>query len=137
MEFDILALAVIAISLFFFFANYFILKFLNKQISLNKPEKSLLKTQHEILATLDRLSQIITLLVSIGLITAISTFIYISMIYLETNDFMYVIQPIPILFIIYLLFTIPSFYAITEITNLKLLLGDISKLKGEIKSKMI
>ena len=106
------------------------------QVSKGKSESTILRTQHEILAGLDRVIQIITFLVTLGFITAISTFIYVGMTYMNKQNWMYVIQPLPVLFLIYLIFSIPSFYAIVEIGKLKHYLQGYSKIKEEIKSKM-
>ena len=136
MEADAIGIALIILSLIFFIPNYFIFKFLLHQLTKSQTSESVLRTQHEIITGLDRLIQIITLLVSLGFITAISTFIYICMTFMDKGDVMYVIQSLPFLFVIYLVFSIPSFYAITEIGKLKSQLGNYSKIKDEIKSKM-
>ncbi len=58
------------------------------------------------------------------------------MTYMDKQNWMYVVQPLPVLFVIYLIFSIPSFYAIVEIGKMKHYLQDYSKIKDEIKSKM-
>lgn len=137
MEADSIGIALVVLSVIFFIPNYFIFRFVSHQLTKTQKSESVLRTQHEIIAGLDRLIQIITFLVSLGFITAISTFIYICMTFMEKGDLMYVVQSLPFLFVIYLVFTIPSFYAITEIGKLKVQLGNYNKIKDEIKSKMV
>lgn len=136
MESNLIGLVLLFLGILLFIPNYFIFRFILNQVSNSKRESTVLRTQHEILAGLDRIIQIITFLVTLGFITAISTFIYIGMTYMDKKNWMYVVQPLPILFIIYLLFSIPSFYAIVEIGKLKHYLQNYSKIKEEIKLKM-
>lgn len=136
MEANLIGLILLILSIVFFIPNYFIFKFILLQISKNKDESTILRTQHEIIAGLDRIIQIITFLVTIGFLTAISTFIYVGMTYMEKQNLTSIIQVLPVLFVIYLIFTVPSFYAIVEIGKLKHYLQNYSKIKDEIKSKM-
>ena len=136
MELDIIGLVLLVFSVLFFIPNYFIFKYIIHYVSKEKPETNVLRTQHEILASLDRIIQIITLLVTLGFITAISTFVYIGMTFMENHNWNNVIQTLPVLFVIYLIFSFPSFYAIVEIGKMKQYLQNYSKIKDEIKSKM-
>lgn len=136
-ESDVLAIILIIISLLVFLGNFFISKVFMRFIPQETLTSGQVRTQHEIITSLDRISHVILLLISLGIISALSTFIYLSMIFMETNNLMYLIQPLPVLFVIYLLFALPSFYAMVEITRLKHYLANYSKIKEEIKSKMI
>ena len=136
MESNLIGLVLLIFSIVFFIPNYFIFRFIISEVSKEKQETTVLRTQHEIIAGLDRIIQIITFLVSLGFMTAISTFIYIGMTFMQKQDWMYVVQPLPILFLIYLLFSVPSFYAVVEIGRLKHYFKDYNKIKDEIKAKM-
>ena len=136
MESNLIGLILLILSIVFFIPNYFIFRFIINEVSKEKRETTVLRTQHEIIAGLDRIIQIITFVVSLRFMTAISTFIYIGMTFMEKQNWMYVVQPLPILFLIYLLFSIPSFYAVVEIGRLKHYLQNYSKIKDEIKAKM-
>ena len=137
MEFTILAFILIFISIIMFFLNYLIFRYVytSSQHEVIK-DSTLLRTQHSILLSLDRITSIIILLVTLGLISAISTFILISMSFMATNDFMAIIEPIPFLFVLYLIFIIPSFIGIIEIGKLRAMLQNYSKIKNEVKQKL-
>ena len=136
MQSDYLAIILIIISLLLFVGNFFISRGFMKYIPKENFVFSQLQSQHEIIRSLDRITQVILLLISLGVMSALSTFIYLSMIFMETKNLSYLIQPLPVLFIIYLVFALPSFYAMAEITRLKQAFANYSKIKDEIKAKL-
>ncbi|OLS26097.1 MAG: hypothetical protein HeimC3_10700 [Candidatus Heimdallarchaeota archaeon LC_3] len=134
MDFESLAIIFLIVGLVLLFLNYLVFKLLfSYSPKTKKANKTPIQNYHEIFSGLERLFKIIVILVTLGFMSSLTTFFFASMTYFNTHDFMQVIQLTPVLLLVYLLFTLPSFYGLREINNLKLLLNDFDNMKIDIR----
>ncbi|MHA1978880.1 MAG: hypothetical protein ACW98F_06965 [Candidatus Hodarchaeales archaeon] len=90
------------------------------------------QTFHSIIQSLQRIFWTIVILVSLGLMVSISTFLFISMKYFTSESMDTWVDVLPFLFLIYLIFIIPSFLGINEISRLNTFFQQYKNLKAEI-----
>lgn len=134
MDFESLAIIFLLVGMILLFFNYLVFKFLisNTPKKIHKI-KTPIQNYHEIFSGLERLFKIIVILVTLGFMSSLTTFFIASMTYFHTHDIMQVLQLTPVLLLVYLLFTLPSFYGLREIQNLKALIDDFENMKTDIR----
>ncbi|MHA1946851.1 MAG: hypothetical protein ACXAC6_15125 [Candidatus Hodarchaeales archaeon] len=133
MHLEILAVVFLVFGFAILSLNYLLFK---KTLFQVKPESygvdREVQTFHTIIQSLQRIFWTIVILVSLGLIVSISTFLFISMNYFTTQDIETWISFLPFLFLIYLIFIIPSFLGINEIGRLNAFFKSYETLKSEL-----
>lgn len=134
MDLEAQAIIFLGVGLLFLFLNYLIFKIF--VLYTPKTEEVLstsLQIYHAIFKGLDRIFTIIVLLVTLGFMSSLTTFLFASLTYFNSHNLMSVLQLTPILLIVYLLFMIPSFYGLKEITNVKSLLKNFEQVKTDLR----
>lgn len=91
---------------------------------------------HYLTRGLRRIFWTIVVLVSLGLITSLSTFLFASMDYYTTHDISSLIKFIPFLLGIYLLFIIPSLFGIKEVARLNKFFQQYQVLKFDLGEQL-
>lgn len=133
MHLEILAAFYLVIGLAILSLNYILFK----KTLLRAPSETLpvdqeIHTVHHVIRSLNRIFWIIVVLVSMGLLVSLSTFLVISMHYFTNQSLDTVVGFLPLLFIIYLIFIIPSFLGINEINSLNAFFQRYNQLKTEL-----
>jgi hypothetical protein len=133
MHLEILAVFYLVIGVGILSLNYILFK----KTLLGSPNQPLtidheIHTAHLVIRSLNRIFWIIVILVSMGLLVSISTFLVISMNYFTTQSIDTIVVFLPLLFVIYLIFIIPSFLGINEINRLNAFFQRYDQLKTEI-----
>lgn len=133
MQFEGIALLFIIVGLFCLSLNYFSLK----KLIVNQPENTFkanvpIHNSHQVIVSLERVYRVIILLTSLGLLSSLSTFFFISMEYFTMQTLTSLLPIIPLLFIVDLVFAIPSFYGLKELNQIKYFLREFKTIKTEL-----
>jgi hypothetical protein len=138
MHLEILALFYLIIGLVILSLNYLVLTrtLFRSQINIDETNYEV-QTFHNLIQSLQRIFWTIIILVTLGLIVGISTFVYMSTKYFITRDVMSLIEFIPFFFLIYLIFMIPSFVGIKEINRLNKFIHHYQTLKLSVGESII
>ncbi|MHA2105535.1 MAG: hypothetical protein ACW981_19080 [Candidatus Hodarchaeales archaeon] len=137
MDFEVQALIFLVVGLALLFFNYFVFKIaVSSSIYPENDKISPIKTQHEIFSGLDRLFNIIVILVTLGIMSSLITFIFASMTFFNTHDLMKVLELTPVLLVVYLIFIIPCLYGFLEIRKLRTLLSGFEDMKEDMRNTL-
>ncbi|MFW9929806.1 MAG: hypothetical protein ACFFD1_10480 [Candidatus Thorarchaeota archaeon] len=117
------------------FLNYFIFKLVVFKTEVIKPTNtSFIQNYHELFSGLDRLLRIIVILVTLGFMSSLITFLIACMTFFNTEgDLIAVIELTPFLLVFYLFFIIPSFYGVKEIRNIKGIINNFDEIKSDFR----
>jgi hypothetical protein len=137
MELQGIAILFIIVGAFCLILNYYNLK----KIVYYSPIVSLkvnvpIYNFHQIIISLERILRVIVILTSLGLLSSLSTFIFISMEYFALRSIDAMLSILPFLFIIYLIFVIPSFYGLRELNQIKYFLNEFRNMKIDLKQNL-
>ncbi|MFW9856940.1 MAG: hypothetical protein ACFFFG_17960 [Candidatus Thorarchaeota archaeon] len=138
MHLEILAAFYLVVGLAILSLNYILFK----KTLLGHPAQTFsmdqeIHTFHHVIRSLNRIFWIIVVLVSMGLLVSLSTFLVISMHYFTSQTLDTVVGFLPLLFIIYLIFIIPSFLGINEINRLNAFFQRYNQVKTELGQSLL
>ena len=138
MELEGQALLFFLVAIFFLILNYFNLR----SIVYFKPSATFkanvaVYNYHQIIVSLERVFRVIVILTSLGFLSSLSTFFFISMEYFTFKSLNYLFTLLPLLFIVYLIFAIPSFYGLKELNQIKYFLKQFKEIKNDVKTQFM
>jgi hypothetical protein len=137
MDLEVQALLFLVVGSILLFLNYFVFKTtVSSSIYQGNTDISPIKTQHEIFSSLDRLFKIIVILVTLGIMSSLITFIFASMTFFNTHDLVKVLELTPVLLVVYLIFIIPCLYGFFEIRKLRTLISGFEEVKEDMRSTL-
>ena len=126
------------VAIFFLTLNYFNLR----SIVYYKPnatfkENVTVYNYHQIIVSLERVFRVIVILTSLGFLSSLSTFFFISMEYFTLKSLSSLLTLLPLLFVVYLIFAIPSFYGLKELNQIKYFLNQFKVIKKDINDQFL
>jgi hypothetical protein len=134
MDFEIQAILFLAVGSVLMIFNYFIFKItVSSSVQYEKKDITAIQSQHEIFSGLDRLFKIIVILVTLGIMSSLITFIFASMLFFNSHDLMKVLELTPILLVVYLIFILPCFYGFLELRKLRVLISGFDEIKENMR----
>ena len=137
MQLEAIAFLFLSVGSFCLVLNYYNLKRIVNDKHKDKFKANVsIYNYHQIISSLERIFRVIVILTSLGLMSSLSTFFFISMEYFTLHSLTSLFSLIPLLFITYLVFAIPSFYGLKEINQIKYFLDEFKNMKVNFKKSL-
>jgi hypothetical protein len=137
MHLEAQAFLFLVVGLILLLFNYYVFKIaISSSIFPGNVNITPIKTQHEIFSSLDRLFKILIILVTLGIMSSLITFIFASMTFFNTQDLVKILELTPVLLVVYLIFIIPCLYGFLEIRRLKTLISGFKDIKDDIRKTL-